>query len=75
MTAPLPHDPPLPNGMTEEQYNLIGALATLIDAVATGAPTDFLEAACKDGMQAIEAATRQPYGELSQEYFTWGRTE
>lgn len=64
----------LPHAMNEQQYNLIGALATLIDAVASGAPRDFLEAACKDGATAIEAATGESYDQLPGEFFTWGRT-
>lgn len=62
--------------MNDDTRNLVAALATLIDAVTTGAPRDFLEAACKDGMHAIKAATGTSYEELnSGEFFTWGRTK
>lgn len=60
--------------MDQTTINLIGALATIMDAVSTSAPADFVEAACKDGARAIEAATGRPYSELPPEFFTWGPT-
>lgn len=65
---------PLPFNLDDERYNLIGALATLIDAVTTGAPRDFLEAAAKDGAQAIQDATGELFEKLPNEFFTWGKT-
>jgi len=60
--------------MTDQQNALVAALATIIDAISTNAPRDFLEAACKDGAIAIEATTRTPFDELPPHYFTWGKT-
>lgn len=61
---------------TDLQLQLTSALATLVDAVTSNAPADFLEAAARDGIQALKAATGKTWDELNDpKYFTWGKTK
>lgn len=58
----------------KEEHDIAAALATLIDAITTHAPHDFLEAATRDGIHALEQAYDRPYAELPPSLFRWGRT-